>query len=494
MPRAATAVNVDENGETAMRAGRIVLLVVGSLCALMAVPLLIGGVALGAALATQRDSHGYFTSGDEQFQSRTAAVTTESLDLGSPGPDEWWAKRELATVRLRVRATDGAPVFVGIARTADVEQYLTRVPHDEITDVNLDPFSATYRRHNPAGTARPAPPAGRHIWSTQASGRGTRTLTWSLQPGHWTIVVMNASGAPKVAADVDVGVKVKYLVPIMIGLLVAGFVLLIIAVGLILGGVLSSGGSAGPAPPGGAAPMAVPGGVPAVLEPVGASPLRLEGRLDPELSRGLWLVKWFLAIPHFIVLFFLWIAFAVLTFVAFFAILFTGRYPRSIFDFNVGVMRWSWRVSFYATGALGTDQYPPFSLAADDGPTTFEVAYPEHLSRGLVLVKSWLLAIPHLVVVGILTGGAFAARDRAGAGFGLLSVLVLIAGVTLLFTRRYPRGLFDLIIGVNRWIHRVLIYVALMTDEYPPFRLDQGPEEPVASAPVPVPSAPVTGD
>src|SRR3954449_12017608 len=96
-------------------------------------------------------------------------------------------------------------------------------------------------------------------------------------------------------------------------------------------------------------------------------PSSLTGHLEEPLSRGLWLVKWFLAIPHFILLAFLWIAFALLWIVALFAILFPGPSPRGIFDFNVGVMRWTWRVSFYTYSARGPEQYPPFG---------FEGAYP----------------------------------------------------------------------------------------------------------------------
>jgi Domain of unknown function (DUF4389) len=206
-------------------------------------------------------------------------------------------------------------------------------------------------------------------------------------------------------------------------------------------------------------------------------PLRVEGALDPSLGRWLWLVKWLLAIPHFIVLFFLWAAFVVMSIVAFFAILITGHYPRGIFDFNVGVLRWTWRVAFYSYGALGTDRYPPFTLdEVADYPARLEVDYPERLSRGLVLVKWWLLAIPQYVIVAILVGGGgwFVWWDDGAWGPGLVAVLVLIAGVALLFTTRYPRGIFGLVLGLDRWVLRVVAYAGLMTDRYPPFRLDQG--------------------
>ncbi|MEU8516683.1 DUF4389 domain-containing protein [Kitasatospora sp. NPDC048722] len=212
----------------------------------------------------------------------------------------------------------------------------------------------------------------------------------------------------------------------------------------------------------------------AVPEP---SPVRVEARLDLPLSRWLWLVKWILVIPHWIVLCVLWVVFLLLTVVVFFAVLFTGRYPRGIFDFNVGVLRWSWRVSYYAYGGLGTDRYPPFSLREEpDYPARLSIAYPGELSRGLVLVKWWLLALPHYLVAGIFLGGS---RDVWGGG--LIGLLALYAGVALAATARYPAGIFDLLVGLNRWVLRVVAYAALMTDVYPPFRLDQGATEPAPS-------------
>jgi hypothetical protein len=228
-------------------------------------------------------------------------------------------------------------------------------------------------------------------------------------------------------------------------------------------------------------------------------PVRIRGDLDPALSRWQWLVKWILAIPHYVVLLFLQIASIVVTVIAFFAILFTGKYPRGLFDFNVGVLRWRWRVSFYALSALGTDKYPPFSLQPNsEYPADLEVDYPQRLHRGLVLIKWWLLAIPHYLVLMAFYGGARFFMDghwmghhrhHWGGGFHhhwgggfvsvpLIGILLLIAVIALLFTARYPKGLYDFVIGINRWAIRVRAYSSLMCDEYPPFRLDTGPREP----------------
>ena len=209
-----------------------------------------------------------------------------------------------------------------------------------------------------------------------------------------------------------------------------------------------------------------------------AYPVRVDASLDAPLSRGLWLIKWVLVIPHYIVLAFLWLAFVVLSAVAMAAIVVTGRYPRSIFEFNVGVLRWTWRVQYYTIGAFGTDQYPPFTLADDPTyPAHLEVEYPQRLSRGLALVKWWLLAIPQYIIIGLLTGAGLwwgwqpgrshsaslgFAYGHAGiyyssgyGGLGLIGIVALIAAVVLLFTGRYPQRIFDFLLGLNRWVLRV---------------------------------------
>ncbi len=184
-------------------------------------------------------------------------------------------------------------------------------------------------------------------------------------------------------------------------------------------------------------------------------PLRYDVEYSEELSRWLIFVKWLLAIPHFIILYALAIASNVITFIAFFAILFTKRYPRGLFDFVVNVNRWNANVLAYY--GLFRDEYPPFSWEPGQYAVTYEVDYPEKLNRWLPLVKWWLLAIPHYIVLFAL-------------GIAAL-VVYIIAWFAILFTKRYPRGLFDFIVGYRRWDYRVNAYTGLLRDEYPPFSL-----------------------
>lgn len=479
-----------------MSAGRIVLLVLGSVATLVALGLLAAGSVLLWAHETQRDAEGFYSTNVERFETTTTALASESLEVVDV-PNWLFDEGRLATVRVRGAGVDpGQELFLGISPLAEVDRYLAGVAYDVVTDVkpegpDLGDVAVTYRRV--PGTARPERPGEQGFWVASVQGPGRQTLTWEVTEGDWVAVAMNADASSGVAADLSLGAKVGVVLALAIGLLAGGGALLLAGAGMIVFGArgrprapeAAGAPSAAPAPvtadAGGAA-----GRTPAEPLPY---PVVIEGELDPGLSRWLWLVKWLLAIPHWFVLTFLWIAFGVLTVVAFFAIVFTGRYPRGIFDFNVGVLRWSWRVAFYAYAALGTDRYPPFTLADDPGyPARLEVGYPERLSRGLVLVKWWLLAIPHYLIVGIF-GGALAyggwwwwswADEDLGFVWsgGLIGILVLLAALWLLVTGRYPREIFDFVMGMNRWSYRVSAYTALMRDEYPPFRLDTGEREP----------------
>ncbi|MGB2738686.1 MAG: hypothetical protein WBC27_11670, partial [Candidatus Nanopelagicales bacterium] len=185
-------------GRTASRRSRPVPLVIGILLALVGFPLLLGG--LGWAMATQSDDDGFFSTPTEQFTSQTEALSSEVVNFGEAGPDDWWSDRDLATVRLRARSVDASAVFIGIAPSADVAGYLGSASYDEISDLRTDPFDYSLTRRG-AGDDLSAAPTDQGFWTAQSSGPGTQALTWDLEPGTYTAVIMNADGSPEVAVD-----------------------------------------------------------------------------------------------------------------------------------------------------------------------------------------------------------------------------------------------------------------------------------------------------
>lgn len=476
------------------RPGRWVMLVVGTLLTALGLGATIAGLVLAGAASAQEGGR-YLTGDTERHQTVTYALTAPSVDLdtgGVPFPDVPDVE-QLAGVQVRVTPVDPEEeVFVGVAPTPDVAAYLDGVPRAELGRDTRDGLD----RSRVPGERMPDRPGNQTFWAASDQGTGTRELTFDLQPGTWSLVVMNADASRPVWVDLQIGARSDLIGPVAAGQLVGGLVGLVVGIPLLL---LGAAGLGRDIDPGASRPGAGPGAALAQTAGTGGRdafpvyPVRVVGFLDRRLSRGLWLVKWLLAVPHFIVLAVLWFALFVTTVAAGIAVLFTGRYPRPWFSFCVGVLRWSWRVGFYSYSVLGTDRYPPFTLASADYPADLDVAHPQRLSRGLVLVKWWLLAIPHLLVAGALTGSAGSTGagwewDESGRattaswGPSLLGLLVLIAAVILLFTGRYRSGLFDLIMGINRWLYRVGAYVLLMRDEYPPFRLDQGPVEPAPTA------------
>ena len=182
-------------------------------------------------------------------------------------------------------------------------------------------------------------------------------------------------------------------------------------------------------------------------------PVRLEIAYPAELNRWLPLVKWLLVIPHFIVLFFVAIGAFFVGIFAFFAVLFTGRYPRGAFDYMTGTLRWAYRVLAYAH--LMVDPYPPFTLQdVPDYPVRLQVEYPERIANWRPLVQ-WLLVYPYLIVAGVL--------------YWLTAILAFIAFFTILFTKKIPRGMFELMIPGLRWNVRGSGYAYFMVDRYPPW-------------------------
>jgi hypothetical protein len=191
----------------------------------------------------------------------------------------------------------------------------------------------------------------------------------------------------------------------------------------------------------------------------GGYPIRFEVDYAGRLSRLMIFVKWILAFPHYVILLFLGLAWFAVTIVAFFAILFTGRYPRGLFDFVVGIWRWYANVAAYV--GLLRDEYPPFSLEPNKYPVTLEVAYPEELNRWLIFVK-WILVIPFAIVGQVLVFGIY--------------LLFIPMWFAVLINGRMPRIFHDYWVGAGRWYARSYAYPYLLTDEYPPWTMETSRE------------------
>jgi hypothetical protein len=212
-------------------------------------------------------------------------------------------------------------------------------------------------------------------------------------------------------------------------------------------------------------------------------PVRVSAHHDTPPNRWLWLVKWLLLLPHYVVLTGLWVAFLVVTLFAYVVVLTSGRYPKAMFEFGVGVLRWTWRVMYYGYVVLGTDRYPPFTVhKVPDYPAELDIEPALDRPRWLPLV-AWLLVIPHGMILKGLLNTELLRLIPIGSFSIPIPVGVTSAGITviatqLVITGQHPRGLYDLFTGVARWLLRVAAYVALLTAVYPLFRLDQGEAEP----------------
>lgn len=236
-----------------MKKSSIALVVTGSLASLLAAGLLlIGGLALWGN--SQKVSDGYLSTDTHQFGAGTRALATENLDVNLDTGDVVLDTGDLGKVRLQVDSRNDKPVFVGIARTSYVKDYLAGVSHTTLTDVDTSPFNADYNDH--AGNRRPAAPADAHIWAASEQGSGKQTLNWEIQDGDYSVVVMNADGSRGVDADISTGANVPFLDDLGWTAVGSGSFVLIIGIALLVMGIRRPGSPTGTAPVTVAAPAA----------------------------------------------------------------------------------------------------------------------------------------------------------------------------------------------------------------------------------------------
>ncbi len=173
----------------------------------------------------------------------------------------------------------------------------------------------------------------------------------------------------------------------------------------------------------------------------------------------------YIFLPHGFILIFVTLWSQILKIIAFWAILFTGKYPKNLFDFQVGLIRWTLRLKARVYNI--SDGYPAFGIKGTDEHTSFDVEYPEKVSIALMLVRfffGWLYVyIPHLFI--LIFRSLF------------VNILIIIAWIAVLFTGNYPKIFHDWVVGQLRWPTRISLYMSYMTDIYPAFTGDELPEE-----------------
>jgi hypothetical protein len=214
-----------------MSAGRVVLIVLGGIGVVFGLALLAGGGFLLWVDRTQRED-GYLTTPTERFATPSYALTRTRLEIDTEGPgwllnDSWLGK-----VRIRGESPDAKTLFIGIGPEAAVARYLASVAHASVQDIDFDPFQVKYLPI--AGGAPQAPPTEQRFWAASASGVGTQTLTWKVREGDWSVVLMNADGSRGVAADIDVGAKLSFLLWVAFGLLLGGVLVVVGSTGLVV--------------------------------------------------------------------------------------------------------------------------------------------------------------------------------------------------------------------------------------------------------------------
>jgi hypothetical protein len=214
--------------------GRIAATVAGGFAGLVAlVVLAVGGALLYGQ--SQKNDDGYLSTKTDRFHTKTYAIATDNLDVETGGASRVVDHDLFGSVRVKAHSRDGKPVFVGIARTDDVDRYLGSSAHAVLTDVDYSPFRPTYRAAG--GERRPVAPGAQHFWAAKASGDGTRTLRWDVEDGDWSVVVMNADGSAGVDAAVSAGAELPWLDEAGWTAIGAGLLILVVAGGLIYVGV-----------------------------------------------------------------------------------------------------------------------------------------------------------------------------------------------------------------------------------------------------------------